>query len=100
MVYIPLVDPSGGAMLGIHPVEMRVMAEASVFKSNRNQAIRLPKQPALPEGVRKVEIYRRGHALVVVPVGRRWDDFFDEPGVSEDYVAERAQPSMQERDVF
>lgn len=76
------------------------MAQASVFKSNRNQAIRLPKQMALPEGVRKVEIYRSGHALVVVPAGRRWDDFFESPSVSDDFLADRAQPPAQERSVL
>lgn len=76
------------------------MTQASVFKSNRNQAIRLPKQMAFPEGVRKVEIFRSGHALIIVPVGRRWDDFFDGPTVSDDYMTERDQPAMQERDVL
>lgn len=76
------------------------MTQASVFKSNRNQAIRLPKQMALPEGVRKVEIFRSGHALIIVPAGRRWDDFFDGPTVSDDYMVERDQPAMQERDVL
>jgi len=76
------------------------MTEASVFKTNRNQAIRLPKQFSLPEGVRKVEIFRSGHALIIVPAGRRWDDFFDGTGVSADFMTEREQPSMQERDAL
>lgn len=76
------------------------MTEASVFKTNRNQAVRLPKQLAFPEGVRKVEIFRSGHALVIVPAGRRWDDFFDGPAVSEDFMTDRAQPPMQERDAL
>lgn len=76
------------------------MTEASVFKSNRSQAIRLPKQMALPEDVRKVEIYRSGHALVIVPAGRRWDDFFDAEPVSSDFMSERTQPAIQERDAF
>lgn len=76
------------------------MTEASVFKSNRNQAVRLPKQMAFPEGVRKVEIFRSGHALVIVPAGRRWDDFFDGPPVSDDFMTDREQPAMQERDAL
>lgn len=76
------------------------MTEASVFKTNRNQAIRLPKQLSLPEGVHTVEIFRSGHALIIVPAGRRWDDFFDGPTVSEDFMTDRGQPAMQERDVL
>jgi antitoxin VapB len=76
------------------------MAQASVFKSNRSQAIRLPKQMALPEDVRKVEIYRSGRALVIVPAGRRWDDFFDAAPVSDDFMSERTQPVIQERDAL
>ena len=76
------------------------MTEASVFKTNRNQAIRLPKQLAFPEGVKRVEVFRSGQALILVPRGQRWDDFFDAPGVSADFMSEREQPGMQERDVL
>lgn len=76
------------------------MAQASVFRSNRSQAVRLPKQMALPEGIRRVEVFRLGHARVIVPADHAWDDFFDGPGVSEDFMAERAQPVAQEREGF
>ena len=76
------------------------MTQASVFKTNRNQAIRLPKQLALPEGVRKVEIFRSGQALIIVPAGKRWDDFFDRYTVSDDFMVERGQPAMQEREAL
>jgi antitoxin VapB len=74
------------------------MTEARIFKTNRNQAIRLPKQLAFPEGVTHVEIFRRGDALLVVPSGRSWDDFFDASGVSQDFMAQRDQPAIQQRD--
>jgi len=73
------------------------MAKASVFRSNRSQAVRLPKDMALPESIRKVEVFRRGHARVIVPADHVWDDFFDDPGVSKDFMAERAQPAPQDR---
>lgn len=76
------------------------MTEARIFKTNRNQAIRLPKQLSFPEGVTRVEIFHSGNALIVVPSGRAWDDFFDAPGVSADFMSERGQPAMQERDAL
>jgi len=76
------------------------MAQASIFRSNRSQAVRLPKQMALPEGIRRVEVFRLGHARVIVPADHAWDDFFDDPGVSEDFMTERAQPPAQEREGF
>ena len=76
------------------------MTQASIFKSNRSQAVRLPKHMALPEGVEKVEIYCLGHARLIVPAGRTWEDFFDGPPVSDDFMAQRSQPPAQEREVF
>ena len=74
------------------------MAEASLFQSNRSQALRLPKQFAFPDGVKKVEIFREGQSLVVVPLGRRWADFFERYTVSEDFLDERAQPELPRRE--
>jgi hypothetical protein len=31
-------------------------------------------------------------------VGRSWDGFFDDPAVSDDFMRERQQPPIQERD--
>lgn len=76
------------------------MTEASIFKSNRNQAVRLPKQLAFPESVTRVDVFRSGQALVIVPCGHRWDDFFEGRAVSADFMAERDQPSMQTRDAL
>ncbi len=74
------------------------MKQTTVFKSNRSQAVRLPKDVALPEGVKQVDILCVGSARLIVPSGRRWDDFFAGPAVSEDCMAERQQPAMQERE--
>ena len=76
------------------------MARASIFRSNRSQAVRLPKQVAMPEGVRRVEVFQLGYARVIVPADHAWDDFFEAPGVSDDFMAERTQPAPQERDGF
>jgi antitoxin VapB len=74
------------------------MAEASLFKSNRSQAVRLPKQFAFPGGVKKVEIFRSGDSLIIVPAGRRWADFFERFSVSDDFLEERNQPPLPERE--
>ena len=75
------------------------MPRSTVFKSNRTQAVRLPKAVAFPEDVRQVEIIKIGPARLITPVGRRWDDFFlNGPHASEDFMAERVQPPPEERE--
>lgn len=74
------------------------MKQTTVFKSNRSQAVRLPKDVALPDEVKQVDILCVGRARLIVPSGSRWDDFFSGPRVSDDFMPEREQPPMQERD--
>jgi antitoxin VapB len=75
------------------------MTRSTVFTSNRSQAVRLPKAVAFPEEVHQVEIIRLGNSRLITPVGRRWDEFFvNGPRVSEDFMNERDQPSLQERE--
>lgn len=74
------------------------MTTTRIFHSNRTQAVRLPKDVAFPEGVAEVEILVVGESRVVVPKGRRWDFFFAHGlPVTDDYLAERGQPEVQER---
>lgn len=72
-------------------------ARTRVFKSNRSQAVRLPKAVAFPESIKEVEIIAIGNKRVIAPVGQSWDDWFDAPGVSSDYMADREQPEEQVR---
>lgn len=75
------------------------MKRTSVFRNNRSQAVRLPKELAFPDDVRQVEVTRVGAALLLTPVGQRWDDFFsDVPLVSTDYMSERHQPDAERRE--
>jgi len=75
------------------------MTQSTVFRSNRSQAVRLPKAVAFPEGVHKVEVIKLGHSRLISPVGQRWDDFFlHSPRVSEDFMREREQPPMEDRE--
>lgn len=68
-----------------------------LFKSNRSQAVRLPKDVAFPEGVKDVTILREGKCRVIVPSDAIWDDFFAAPGID---LGERDQPEAQERKPF
>ena len=74
------------------------MAKSSVFMNNRTQAVRLPKPVALPESVKKVDIVKVGRARVITPAGESWDAWFDQEGVSDDFMPEREQPGDQERE--
>ena len=76
------------------------MIQASVFLNNRTQAVRLPKVVALDDDVRQVTVVAVGRARVIAPVGESWDSWFDGPGVSPDFMAERDQPTMQEREAL
>jgi antitoxin VapB len=75
------------------------MTKSTIFKTNKTQAVRLPKAVAFPEGVREVEIIVTGKGRLITPVGHRWDDFFKNgPRVSEDFMREREDPPPQERE--
>ena len=74
------------------------MVEGSVFKSNRSQAVRLPKRVAFPDDVRKVDVIVLGNARLLAPAGEAWTTWFDSPGVSDDFMVERDQPGDQERE--
>ncbi|MCK0770348.1 type II toxin-antitoxin system VapB family antitoxin [Chromohalobacter canadensis] len=76
------------------------MPQGSVFQSNRNQAIRLPKASAFPEGVKRVEIISIGRTRIIVPAGESWDSWFDEPGATADFMSTREQPEDQRREAF
>ena len=74
------------------------VAQSTVFKTNKGQAIRLPKPVALPDSVKKIDIVKLGRARLITPVGESWDEWFDRKDVSEDFMPEREQPDHQERD--
>jgi antitoxin VapB len=75
------------------------MTSSTVFTSNRSQAVRLPKAVAFPEDVHQVDILKIGHSRVIVPKGRRWDDWFlNGPSVSGYFMTGREQPAVEERE--
>ena len=77
------------------------MSVGTVFINNRTQAVRLPLDVRLPEGVRKVEVRVRGNERILTPVGQTWDSFFLEgPAVSDDFMPERASQHQSERELL
>lgn len=74
------------------------MERGAVFKSNRSQAIRLPKAAAFPDDVKRVDVLTLGRARVITPAGEAWDSWFDGPGVGSDFMSAREQPDDQERE--
>lgn len=72
--------------------------ETKLFKSNKSQAVRLPKAVAFPSGVKNVEVIAEGNKRIIVPADQSWDDWFEQPGVSEDFMVERMQESDQIRE--
>ena len=73
------------------------MPHSSVFKSNKSQAVRLPKAVALPEHVKKVNIIKQGSGRLVIPAGESWQAFFEGPRLDDDFLSDRAQPPPQRR---
>lgn len=74
-------------------------ATSKLFKSNKSQAVRLPKAVAFPEGVDEVEILTVGNSRLITPAGKRWRDFFQNgPFATDDFLSERMQLDFQERE--
>ncbi len=77
------------------------MSIGTVFVNNRTQAVRLPLDVRLPEGVKKVEIRVKGNERVIAPLGQTWDSFFlGGPAVSDDFLSERATQHQPEREAL
>jgi antitoxin VapB len=73
------------------------MEQSTVFKSNRSQAVRLPKAVALPDDVKRVDVVAVGRTRIISPAGETWNSWFDGDGVSADFMTEREQPADQLR---
>lgn len=77
------------------------MGITTVFTNNRSQAVRLPADVRLPEGVGLVQVRARGQDRIISPVGHSWDSFFlDGPRASDDFMVERAAQVQSEREAF
>lgn len=76
-----------------------MIVKSKVFKTNRSQAVRIPKTMAFPDSVEEVEITKVGNSRVITPVGKRWSDYFEHgPFVTEDFLSERMTLDFDKRE--
>lgn len=76
------------------------MDTAKLFQNGKSQAIRLPKEYRF-EGT-KVYLKKMGNAVVIIPEQDSWQPLIESVQLfSDDFMAERNQPSAQPRtDLF
>ncbi|MBA4161888.1 MAG: AbrB/MazE/SpoVT family DNA-binding domain-containing protein [Novosphingobium sp.] len=74
-------------------------ATAALFRLNRSQAVRIPKDLAFPDDVKEVVFRRQGRSLVISPKNSFWDDFFDRPPCT-DFPERAPQGEYEERESF
>lgn len=66
------------------------MSITTVFTNNRSQAVRLPADARLPEGVETALVRARGVDRIISPVRHTWEEFFLRgQQASEDFMGER-----------
>jgi antitoxin VapB len=74
------------------------MPISTVFINNRTQAVRLPAEVRLPEGVKRVTVRAIGNERIIAPIENTWDSFFmNALEVSDDFMIERASQQQNER---
>ena len=77
------------------------MSIGTVFVNNRTQAVRLPLDVRLPEGVHKVEIRVKGQERIIAPLGQSWDSFFKGGlRVSDDFMPYGGPRQQTEREAL
>ncbi len=78
------------------------MATGTVFTNNRTQAVRLPAEVRLPEGVKRVDVRVKGAERIISPIGLSWDSFFLDAEYlpSDDFMSERNDPAAQARETL
>jgi len=73
------------------------METAKLFQNGKSQAVRLPKEFRF--GSDRVYIKRVGNAVVLLPYKSSWDTLLESLSrFSADFMSERIQPSLQERE--
>lgn len=77
---------------------MIATATTKIFKSNKSQAVRLPKAVELPASITEVSIIAIGNTRIIIPKLESWNDWFDHPQVTDDFMNDREQPDDQLRE--
>jgi antitoxin VapB len=73
------------------------MTQSTVFKTNKTQAVRIPKALAFPESVKRVKVVQQGSSLVITPIDDSWEAFMNGPRLDDDFVRP-PQPEPQKRE--
>lgn len=80
------------------PGAPRVRLETSA----EGQTLHIPPALSFPAGVTEVDVVREGDTLVLTPVAasksKSWDDFFNSPPASDDFMRERDQGEFEKRE--
>lgn len=78
------------------------MTEASIFMTNRTQAVRLPLSMRFDENIKKVNVRIVGKERILSPIENTWDSFFlsTQNVVSDDFMLEREKAIQPERESF
>jgi len=72
--------------------------ETTVFLNNKTQAVRIPKELAFPDTVKKVLVSKEGNSLILTPLDDYWEQFLALPAIDD--FPDREQPDCQEREDF
>jgi antitoxin VapB len=64
------------------------MRTVSIFRNNRNQAVRLPKDFEFT-GVTELTIEKQGDTILLRPVRPSWTSFSDEPRADAEFLRDR-----------
>jgi len=71
------------------------MTTATVFRTNRTQAVRLPKAVAFPDTVTRVSVEVVGNSRVITPVITTWQEWAEAfSGGDPDFLADRDQGEL------
>ena len=77
------------------------MIEASVFMTNRSQAVRLPAEVRFSEEIKKLSVRVLGSDRILSPLNQSWDSFFlNAQAVSDDFMNEREIAFQPEREAL
>lgn len=77
------------------------MIEASVFMTNRSQAVRLPAEVRFSEDIKKLSVRVLGSDRILSPLNQSWDSFFlNDQAVSDDFMNEREITFQPEREAL
>lgn len=77
------------------------MIEASVFMTNRSQAVRLPAEVRFSEEIKKLSVRVLGNDRILSPLNQSWDSFFlNDQAVSDDFMNEREIAFQPDREAL